>query len=149
MHCRLHGVLCWGTCYACVFCMLRGLLPFSVLLSLQVHKNGHWGWQSACCTNSVSQYPLPVHPNKSHGRIPGRRMTASTFLKLVEHLAANKPGFDPLQEPLDLAPYWQKHGAGPFSAQGSQPQGSPTGRSQREACSLDSLGWTTSDIYRS
>ncbi|OVA00945.1 GAGA-binding transcriptional activator [Macleaya cordata] len=32
----------------------------------QCYKWGKWGWQSACCTSTLSMYPLLVVPNKRH-----------------------------------------------------------------------------------
>ncbi|CAI5483196.1 unnamed protein product [Closterium sp. Yama58-4] len=74
----------------------------------QVHRNGHWGWQSACCTNSLSQYPLPPHPTRRHNRMCGRRMSASAFLKLAQRLEGE--GMDVRAVPIDLCAYWGKHG---------------------------------------
>ncbi|OAY62732.1 Barley B recombinant-like protein D [Ananas comosus] len=33
------------------------------------YKWGDGGWQSACCTTTLSMYPLPVMPNKRHARV--------------------------------------------------------------------------------
>ncbi|XP_078448346.1 basic pentacysteine 6 [Wolffia australiana] len=73
----------------------------------QCYKWGNGGWQSACCTTTVSMYPLPVMPNKRHARVGGRKMSGSAFAKLLSRLAAE--GHD-LAVPLDLKDHWAKHG---------------------------------------
>nr|WIL94299.1 BPC6 [Gladiolus x hybridus] len=71
------------------------------------YKWGNGGWQSACCTMTLSMYPLPVMPNKRHARVGGRKMSGSVFAKLLSRLAAE--GHD-LSSPLDLKDHWSKHG---------------------------------------
>lgn len=71
------------------------------------YKWGNGGWQSACCTTTLSMYPLPVMPNKRHARINGRKMSGSVFSKLLSRLAAE--GHD-LRMPIDLKDHWSKHG---------------------------------------
>ncbi|KAL2477025.1 Protein BASIC PENTACYSTEINE4 [Forsythia ovata] len=71
------------------------------------YKWGNGGWQSSCCTNSLSVYPLPQMPNKRHARMGGRKMSAGVFSRLLTRLAA--AGHD-LSVPLDLKDYWAKHG---------------------------------------
>ncbi|CAI9765464.1 unnamed protein product [Fraxinus pennsylvanica] len=71
------------------------------------YKWGNGGWQSSCCTNSLSEYPLPQMPNKRHARMGGRKMSAGVFSRLLTRLAAE--GHD-LSVPLDLKDYWAKHG---------------------------------------
>nr|DAD46968.1 TPA_asm: hypothetical protein HUJ06_016905 [Nelumbo nucifera] len=73
----------------------------------QCYKWGNGGWQSACCTTTLSSYPLPVMPNKRHARIGGRKMSGSAFTKLLSRLAAQ--GHD-LSTPVDLKDHWAKHG---------------------------------------
>ncbi|KAL5985893.1 hypothetical protein ACLOJK_027883 [Asimina triloba] len=73
----------------------------------QCYKWGNGGWQSACCTNTISMYPLPILPNKRHARMGGRKMSGSAFNKLLSRLAAE--GHD-LSTPLDLKDHWAKHG---------------------------------------
>lgn len=73
----------------------------------QCYKWGNGGWQSACCTTSISMYPLPAVPNKRHARIGGRKMSGSAFNKLLSRLAAE--GHD-LSNPVDLKDHWAKHG---------------------------------------
>ncbi|OVA12861.1 GAGA-binding transcriptional activator [Macleaya cordata] len=71
------------------------------------YKWGQGGWQSACCTTTMSMYPLPVMPNKRHARIGGRKMSGGVFTKLLSRLASE--GHD-LSTPLDLKDHWSKHG---------------------------------------
>lgn len=71
------------------------------------YKWGNGGWQSACCTRTLSLYPLPVIPNKRHARVAGRKMSGSAFAKLLTRLVAE--GYD-LSAPLDLKDHWAKHG---------------------------------------
>ncbi|GAA0174117.1 hypothetical protein LIER_27571 [Lithospermum erythrorhizon] len=73
----------------------------------QCYKWGSGGWQSSCCTMSISEYPLPQQPHKRHARIGGRKMSGSVFSRLLTRLAA--AGHD-LSVPLDLKSYWAKHG---------------------------------------
>ena len=73
----------------------------------QCYKWGNGGWQSACCTTTISMYPLPVMPNKRHARVGGRKMSGGAFTKLLSRLAAE--GHD-LSIPLDLKDHWSKHG---------------------------------------
>ncbi|KAF5727181.1 GAGA-binding transcriptional activator [Tripterygium wilfordii] len=71
------------------------------------YKWGNGGWQSSCCTFTISSYPLPQMPNKRHARVGGRKMSGSVFTRLLTRTAAN--GCD-LSQPLDLKEYWAKHG---------------------------------------
>ncbi|CAI0382909.1 unnamed protein product [Linum tenue] len=73
----------------------------------QCYKWGNGGWQSSCCTTTLSMYPLPAVPNKRHARIGGRKMSGSAFSKLLSRLAAE--GHD-LAHPVDLKNHWAKHG---------------------------------------
>lgn len=73
----------------------------------QCYKWGNGGWQSSCCTMSMSMYPLPVMPNKRHARMGGRKMSGSAFTKLLSRLAAE--GHD-LSTSVDLKDHWAKHG---------------------------------------
>ncbi|XP_057976353.1 protein BASIC PENTACYSTEINE6-like [Malania oleifera] len=73
----------------------------------QCYKWGNGGWQSACCTTTMSMYPLPQMPNRRHTRVSGRKMSGSAFTKLLSRLAAE--GHD-LSIPLDLKDHWAKHG---------------------------------------
>ncbi|KAH6813301.1 basic pentacysteine 4 [Perilla frutescens var. frutescens] len=73
----------------------------------QCYKWGNGGWQSSCCTTSLSVYPLPQMPNKRHARMGGRKMSGSVFSRLLTRLAA--AGHD-LSIPVDLKDYWAKHG---------------------------------------
>ncbi|GER57050.1 GAGA-binding transcriptional activator [Striga asiatica] len=71
------------------------------------YKWGNGGWQSSCCTTSLSMYPLPAVPNKRHARVGGRKMSGSAFNKLLSRLAGE--GHD-LSSPVDLKDHWAKHG---------------------------------------
>ncbi|GAB2291833.1 Protein BASIC PENTACYSTEINE6 [Dionaea muscipula] len=73
----------------------------------QCYKWGNGGWQSACCTTTMSVYPLPTVPHKRHARVGGRKMSGSAFSKLLSRLAAE--GHD-LSSPVDLKDHWAKHG---------------------------------------
>ncbi|XP_065867920.1 protein BASIC PENTACYSTEINE4 [Euphorbia lathyris] len=73
----------------------------------QCYKWGNGGWQSSCCTTTMSSYPLPQMPNKRHARVGGRKMSGSVFTKLLSRLASE--GQD-LSLPLDLKDYWARHG---------------------------------------
>ncbi|XP_047329044.1 protein BASIC PENTACYSTEINE6-like [Impatiens glandulifera] len=71
------------------------------------YKWGSGGWQSSCCTTTISSYPLPIVPNKRHARVGGRKMSGSVFSKLISRLASE--GYD-LSNPVDLKEHWAKHG---------------------------------------
>ncbi|XP_041020013.1 protein BASIC PENTACYSTEINE6-like isoform X1 [Juglans microcarpa x Juglans regia] len=73
----------------------------------QCYKWGNGGWQSSCCTTTLSMYPLPAVPNKRHARVGGRKMSGSAFNKLISRLAGE--GHD-LSNPVDLKDHWAKHG---------------------------------------
>ncbi|XP_016189596.1 protein BASIC PENTACYSTEINE5-like isoform X2 [Arachis ipaensis] len=73
----------------------------------QCYKWGNGGWQSSCCTTTLSVYPLPQLPNKRHARIGGRKMSGSVFTRLLSRFALQ--GHD-LSTPLDLKNYWARHG---------------------------------------
>ncbi|XP_071725045.1 protein BASIC PENTACYSTEINE5-like isoform X2 [Rutidosis leptorrhynchoides] len=73
----------------------------------QCYKWGNGGWQSSCCTTTLSEYPLPQMPNKRHARVGGRKMSGSVFSKLLSRMAAE--GHD-LSHPVDLKEFWAKHG---------------------------------------
>ncbi|KAK4796129.1 hypothetical protein SAY86_028455 [Trapa natans] len=71
------------------------------------YKWGSGGWQSSCCTTTLSVYPLPPVPNKKHARVGGRKMSGGAFSKLLSRLAAE--GHD-LTNAVDLKYHWAKHG---------------------------------------
>lgn len=73
----------------------------------QCYKSGNGGWQSSCCTLTLSVYPLPQLPNKRHSRMGGRKMSGNVFARLLTRLA--EEGHD-LSLPVDLKNYWAKHG---------------------------------------
>nr|ADV59402.1 GAGA-binding transcriptional activator [Lotus japonicus]ADV59403.1 GAGA-binding transcriptional activator [Lotus japonicus]AFK46069.1 unknown [Lotus japonicus] len=76
-------------------------------IARQCYKWGNGGWQSSCCTTTLSVYPLPQLPNKRHARIGGRKMSGSVFTRLLSKLASE--GHD-ISIPLDLKNYWARHG---------------------------------------
>jgi len=76
------------------------------------YKWGSGGWQSACCTTTMSMYPLPQATNKRYSRIGGRKMSGNVFAKLLNRLADE--GHD-LSAPLDLKDHWAKHGTNRYS----------------------------------
>nr|GMD50325.1 protein BASIC PENTACYSTEINE2-like [Ipomoea batatas] len=64
----------------------------------QCYRWGCGGWQSACCTTTISMYPLPM--NKRRGaRIAGRKMSQGAFKKVLEKLAGEGYNF---ANPIDL-----------------------------------------------
>ena len=73
----------------------------------QCYRWGKGGWQSACCTNVVSTYPLPMSETKRGARVPGRKMSGGAFKKILERLSAD--GVD-VTLPIDLKDHWAKHG---------------------------------------
>ncbi|KAJ7569215.1 hypothetical protein O6H91_01G067300 [Diphasiastrum complanatum] len=76
-------------------------------MSEQCYRWGSGGWQSACCTNMISMYPLPMSPKKKGCRVAGRKMSAGAFERLLQRLVSE--GWD-LNMPVDLKDYWAKHG---------------------------------------
>lgn len=75
------------------------------------YKWGNGGWQSACCTTTLSMHPLPVMPNKRHARVGGRKMSGTVFTRILSRLAAD--GHD-LSVPVDLKDHWAKHGTNKY-----------------------------------
>lgn len=73
----------------------------------QCYKWGNGGWQSSCCTLTLSVFPLPQMQNKRHARVGGRKMSGSVFTRLLTRVAA--AGHD-LCLPLDLKDFWARHG---------------------------------------
>lgn len=77
----------------------------------QCYRWGVGGWQSACCTKGLSMYPLPLSMKRKGARIAGRKMSLGAFKKVLETLAGE--GYN-LSNPIDLKPYWAKHGTNKF-----------------------------------
>ncbi|KAL3652879.1 GAGA binding protein-like [Castilleja foliolosa] len=77
----------------------------------QCYRWGCGGWQSACCTTTISMYPLPMSTKRRGARIAGRKMSQGAFKKVLEKLATE--GYD-LANPIDLRTYWAKHGTNKF-----------------------------------
>lgn len=78
----------------------------------QCYRWGKGGWQSACCTNFLSMYPLPMNPVKRSSRVAGRKMSGSAFKKLLERLAADSID---ITASIDLKNYWAKHGTNRYA----------------------------------
>lgn len=77
----------------------------------QCYRWGSGGWQSACCTTSMSMYPLPMSAKRRGARIAGRKMSLGAFKKVLEKLAAEGYNFS---NPIDLRTHWAKHGTNKF-----------------------------------
>ncbi|KAJ7286692.1 hypothetical protein O6H91_Y321500 [Diphasiastrum complanatum] len=71
------------------------------------YRWGNGGWQSACCTNVISMYPLPMSPKKKGCRVPGRKMSAGAFERLLERLFLSGTN---VSMAVDLKDHWAKHG---------------------------------------
>lgn len=52
-------------------------------LHISVTNGGNGGWQSSCCTATLSQHPLPQVPNKRHSRVGGKKMSGNVFSRLL------------------------------------------------------------------
>ncbi|KAL6970079.1 Protein BASIC PENTACYSTEINE2-like [Sarracenia purpurea var. burkii] len=77
----------------------------------QCYRWGCGGWQSACCTTTISVYPLPMSTKRRGARIAGRKMSQGAFKKVLEKLAAEGYNFS---NPIDLRTHWAKHGTNKF-----------------------------------
>nr|GLL32818.1 protein BASIC PENTACYSTEINE2-like [Ipomoea trifida] len=77
----------------------------------QCYRWGCGGWQSACCTTTISMYPLPMNNKRRGARIAGRKMSQGAFKKVLEKLAAEGYNF---ANPIDLRTHWAKHGTNKF-----------------------------------
>ena len=77
----------------------------------QCYRWGCGGWQSACCTTTISMYPLPMSAKRRGARIAGRKMSQGAFKKVLEKLAAEGYNF---ANPIDLRSHWAKHGTNKF-----------------------------------
>lgn len=77
----------------------------------QCYRWGCGGWQSACCTTTISIYPLPMSTKRRGARIAGRKMSLGAFKKVLEKLAAEGYNFS---NPIDLRTHWAKHGTNKF-----------------------------------
>lgn len=77
----------------------------------QCYRWGAGGWQSACCTTNISEYPLPMRTTRPGSRMAGRKMSHGAYDKLLQRLAAE--GYD-LSHPIDLKDHWAKHGTNKF-----------------------------------
>ncbi|XP_008788595.2 protein BASIC PENTACYSTEINE7 isoform X1 [Phoenix dactylifera] len=77
----------------------------------QCYRWGAGGWQSSCCTMSISEYPLPMSPSRPGARLAGRKMSIGAYRKLLHRLAAE--GHD-LSYAVDLKDHWARHGTNKF-----------------------------------
>ncbi|XP_076891923.1 protein BASIC PENTACYSTEINE3-like isoform X2 [Bidens hawaiensis] len=77
----------------------------------QCYRWGLGGWQSACCTTTISMYPLPMSTKRRGARIAGRKMSQGAFKKVLEKLASEGYNF---ANAIDLRSYWAKHGTNKF-----------------------------------
>ncbi|MFS8021571.1 putative transcription factor GAGA-Binding-like family [Helianthus anomalus] len=77
----------------------------------QCYRWGSGGWQSACCTTTISMYPLPMSTKRRGARIAGRKMSQGAFKKVLEKLASEGYSFD---NAIDLRAHWAKHGTNKF-----------------------------------
>ncbi|URE12990.1 GAGA-binding protein [Musa troglodytarum] len=77
----------------------------------QCYRWGVGGWQSACCTTSISMHPLPMSTKRRGARIAGRKMSQGAFKKVLEKLAGE--GYN-LTNPIDLRTFWAKHGTNKY-----------------------------------
>ncbi|KAL6008231.1 hypothetical protein ACLOJK_033737 [Asimina triloba] len=77
----------------------------------QCYRWGAGGWQSSCCTTSISEYPLPMSLTRPGARIAGRKMSNGAYGKLLQRLAAE--GYD-LSNAVDLKDHWARHGTNKF-----------------------------------
>lgn len=75
------------------------------------YRWGAGGWQSACCTTTISTYPLPMSTKRRAARIAGRKMSHGAFRKVLEKLTGE--GYN-LNIPIDLKTFWAKHGTNKF-----------------------------------
>ena len=77
----------------------------------QCYRWGCGGWQSACCTTTISMYPLPMSTKRRGARIAGRKMSQGAFKKVLEKFASEGYNFT---NPIDLRTHWAKHGTNKF-----------------------------------
>ncbi|XP_043695671.1 protein BASIC PENTACYSTEINE7 [Telopea speciosissima] len=80
-------------------------------LPRQCYRWGAGGWQSSCCTTSISEYPLPMSSSRPGARMAGRKMSNGAYAKLLQKLAAEGNDFS---HPIDLKTHWAKHGTNKF-----------------------------------
>ncbi|XP_011018447.1 PREDICTED: protein BASIC PENTACYSTEINE7-like [Populus euphratica] len=75
------------------------------------YKWGAGGWQSSCCTDSISEHPLPMSSTRPGVRMAGRKMSNGAYVKLLLKLSAE--GYN-LSHPLDMKKHWARHGTNKF-----------------------------------
>eukprot|EP01018_Ginkgo_biloba_P024049 Gb_01982 [translate_table: standard] len=77
----------------------------------QCYRWGSGGWQSACCTTTISMYPLPMNPKKQGTRLAGRKMSAGAYMKVIQRLYVEGHS---LSSAIDLKNHWARHGTNRF-----------------------------------
>ncbi|KAK1305900.1 Protein BASIC PENTACYSTEINE7 [Acorus calamus] len=77
----------------------------------QCYKWGAGGWQSSCCTTTISEHPLPMSPSRPGARLAGRKMSNGAYLKLLQRLTLE--GYD-VSNGIDLKDHWARHGTNKF-----------------------------------
>uniref|UniRef100_A0A1D1ZJ30 GAGA-binding transcriptional activator n=1 Tax=Anthurium amnicola TaxID=1678845 RepID=A0A1D1ZJ30_9ARAE len=77
----------------------------------QCYRWGAAGWQSSCCTTTLSEHPLPMSSSRPGARLAGRKMSIGAYGKLLQRLAVE--GCD-LSNPVDLKAHWARHGTNKF-----------------------------------
>ena len=80
-------------------------------MTRQCYRWGAGGWQSSCCTTSISEYPLPMSSTRPGARLAGRKMSIGAYGKLLQRLA--NEGRD-LSYAVDLKDHWARHGTNKF-----------------------------------
>ncbi|KAG6788567.1 hypothetical protein POTOM_004638 [Populus tomentosa] len=75
------------------------------------YKWGAGGWQSSCCTDSISEHPLPMSSTRPGVRMAGRKKSIGAYVKLLLKLSAE--GYN-LSHPLDMKNHWARHGTNKF-----------------------------------
>ncbi|KAJ6962823.1 hypothetical protein NC652_001455 [Populus alba x Populus x berolinensis] len=75
------------------------------------YKGGAGGWQSSCCTDSISEHRLPMSSTRPGVRMAGRKMSIGAYVKLLLKLSAE--GYN-LSHPLDMKNHWARHGINKF-----------------------------------
>ncbi|KAF9625205.1 hypothetical protein IFM89_020439 [Coptis chinensis] len=86
----------------------------------QCYRWGAGGWQSSCCTTSISEYPLPLSSSRPGARLAGRKMSNGAYAKLLQRLAAEGYVFS---DAVDLKDHWAKHDCNKDNAEQVQNDG--------------------------
>lgn len=73
---------------------------------------GKGGWVSACCTSTLSTFPLPSDLSISrNSRMIGRKMGPSTYRKVIKEMYVKGHDFC---NSIDLKDHWAKRGTNQF-----------------------------------